>query len=111
MRVLWFNNKNHLNKIEGNQNLADLIHDISMLITEEKNDGYSAYEVLDCRIDKATGYLHNRWIENEELAKKLIELKNEIKIALINAKKEGLKEGKNLLKLLNQGKITLDELQ
>ena len=109
MKVLWFNNKNKLNTIEGNEKLNDIFHDIYILLTEVRSDGYDSMDILDARINMATGYPSSRWIENEELAKKLIELKNEIKSALIQAKKDGIAEGKNLLKQLNDGSITLKE--
>jgi hypothetical protein len=109
MKVLWFNNKNHLNKIEESQKLADIFHDICMLLTEVRSDGYGYDDVLDARIKRDTGYPSSRWIDNEELAEKLIELKDEMKIALIKARKDGIAEGKNLLKQLNDGSITLKE--
>ena len=109
-KILWFNTKSHLTTIGNNQNLADLFYDICMLLTKENKDGYDASQVLDCRINNMFGFEMNRIIDNEELGKKLIELKNEIIKTINNTKNEGLKEGKNLLKLLNQGKITLDEL-
>lgn len=110
MKALYINTKSHLSTIEGNQNLADLIHDIALLITTKQNFGHSAFDVLDCRVSKLTGTVTDRWIENEELANKLIDLKNEIKSALIKAKEDGIKQGKNLLLQLNRGEITLNDL-
>jgi hypothetical protein len=60
-------------------------------------------EIIDCRVSRLTGHESHRFIENEILGKKLLELKDEIQKAL--------KEGKNLLKLLNRGEITLKELE
>jgi hypothetical protein len=113
MKPFWYNHsKFHLNNIEGNQNLADILHDICEIVSNEEKSGYSTADgLIDCRVSRLTGFESCRWIENEELGEKLVELKNEIGKALKEAKAEGLKEGKNLLKLLNQGKITLDELQ
>jgi len=113
MKPFWYSSgKNHLNTIEGNQNLADLLHDICELVSEEKKCGYSVSDgLIDCRVNNLTGHESHRWIENEELGEFLVELKNEIQKALKEAKAEGLKEGKNLLRLLNRGEITLKELQ
>ena len=110
MKALYINTKSHLSTIEGNQNLADLIHDIALLITTKQNFGHSTFDVLDCRVSKLTGAVTDRWIENEELANKLIDLKNEIKSSLIKAKEDGIKQGKNLLLQLNRGEITLNDL-
>jgi len=114
MKPFWYNHsKHHINNIEGNQKLANILHDIYEIVTiEPKDANYSALSgIMDCRVNRFSGYEMHKWIENEELGNLLIELKDEIQQALKDAKAEGIKEGKNLLKLLNQGKITLDELQ
>lgn len=109
--VLWINNKNHLNKIGDDQDLADTFYDVCVLSTQPKNkNAYNTYEVIDCRINKFTGY-DAREVDDVELCKKLVELKDKIKHSLDVQYKKGKKDGQNLLIQLNKGEITLKDIE
>lgn len=115
--ILSISNKSHLNVFSndttrGYQDLADAFHDVLVLSTVElpKDFASSSFDVIDCRTKPSAGSYY-RFIENEALCNQLVVLKDEIRNALELSYSRGLEDGKDLLRQLNEGTVTLKDFE
>jgi hypothetical protein len=115
--ILSISNKSHLNVFSndttrGYQDLADAFHDVLVLSTVDlpKDFASSSRDVIDCRT-KACGGSYYRFIEDEALCRQLVVLKDEIVKALSLSHSRGLEDGKDLLRQLNEGSVTLKDFE
>ena len=108
--VLWINNKNHLNKLANNLILANKFHDLCILFSEPKNNNsYDSEQVIDCRVSRFTGYLERNISREKGILLK--EFKDILVDAINESYNDGKENGKNLLKGLNNGSLTLKDFE